>query len=379
MLLSPEARAEHERLEAMEVGQDRVGPVERRDASFDRLGRDRGRRCPGSTPRPCPIRHAVRQLPPGWPHRSCRCCRPRSELHEPTCGRRRPRRGTQAAMSDASTRCVEVVPASKPMSATVSSPTRSGPSLRTLPRRGRTERHRGARRAASTTRPHRWPHPGRSAHRPPGSGCCRCPASAMSRGSRCRMRRRRRGRRSGETSGQSSASKTRTLTPRSRNRFPATRPSAPLLPGPATMLTIRPYPPPRRRSAECATAHPARSISTSTGVSARASTSRICSGVRTGIIESSFCDDVGDGHQIGMRQAHVPPGHPRFVRQLGRPAGECERRGSGLGTLDPHVVKAERTEPETQRLHRPLRGLRTGPPATAPDRTAVPRRRARPR
>ena len=86
---------------------------------------------------------------------------------------------------------------------------------------------------------------------------------------------------SGNTVGQSAAANTVTCTPLTASLRAATRPSAPLLPGPATTTTRRPYEPPNMRNAAHATAEPARSINTFAGVLrvAVASMSRISSGV----------------------------------------------------------------------------------------------------
>ena len=91
----------------------------------------------------------------------------------------------------------------------------------------------------------------------------------------------------GSRVGATSASISSTRTPRRRSRFAAARPSAPLLPFPASTTTRRPYPPPRSASAWCATAAPARSMSTSTGSGAAASTAAISSGVRIGITSAT--------------------------------------------------------------------------------------------
>ena len=88
----------------------------------------------------------------------------------------------------------------------------------------------------------------------------------------------------GSVSGASAAENTRTLIPRRRSRRAAARPSAPLLPGPASTTTRRPYRPPITSTAARATAAPARSISTSVGSGAAASISAIRAGVTTGII-----------------------------------------------------------------------------------------------
>ena len=78
---------------------------------------------------------------------------------------------------------------------------------------------------------------------------------------------------------------TSTRTPHSRRARAVTCPSPPLLPLPHTTTTRRPYVPPISRRTVHATARPARSMSTSTGVPAaivRRSASPISAGVSTG-------------------------------------------------------------------------------------------------
>ena len=173
------------------------------------------------------------------------------------------------------------------------------------------------------------------------------------RGSRCRRRRRSRGRTSGSVAGTSAASMTRTRTPRRRRRSAATRPSAPLLPLPATTTTRRPYAPPSSRRAARATAAPARSMSTSTGSGASASTAAISSAVRTGImsmITIASADDV----RVGDR--HPPRGHALGRGQRRGPARDAQRRRAAVGAHDLDVVPAEGAEADAQRLHRRLLG-----------------------
>src|ERR687897_2085824 len=61
-----------------------------------------------------------------------------------------------------------------------------------------------------------------------------------------------------------------------------------------------------------------------------------------------------------MREAEVPALHAGVARQLERLACEGERWRAGTGTLDPHVVEAERAEPEAERLHHRFTGGETG-------------------
>ena len=93
------------------------------------------------------------------------------------------------------------------------------------------------------------------------------------------------------SSPRSSRRSTRTPQPAQDARA-VTSPSPPLLPLPQTITARRPYVPPSSRRASHATACPARSISTSTGVPAsivRRSASPICSGVRIGFTSPPRC------------------------------------------------------------------------------------------
>src|SRR5204863_9573447 len=153
--------------------------------------------------------------------------------------------------------------------------------------------------------------------------------------------------------------------------------------------TRLPYPPPISRSAARATAAPARSMRTSTGSGAAASTAFISSAVRTGIISLarsspslaprslaaclpadggpyfashrrpgghpalrlarlSQRDDHGLSDRGGVGQRHLPASHTP-----GR--GQCLRRARdaqlGGPALEPHhfdVVEAEGAQPDTQ-------------------------------
>ena len=75
-------------------------------------------------------------------------------------------------------------------------------------------------------------------------------------------------RRNAGSSTPSASASSSTPTPRARRRRAATTPSAPLLPLPHTTTTRRPYAPPSMRNACRATALPARSTSTASGVPA---------------------------------------------------------------------------------------------------------------
>ena len=97
------------------------------------------------------------------------------------------------------------------------------------------------------------------------------------------------------------ASTTATRTPRRCKRWAAARPSAPLLPLPASTVTRRPYPPPSMSSAVRANAAPARSISSSTGSGAAASMAAISSGVTMGIMDASGQPDRPPAPAGGLR------------------------------------------------------------------------------
>src|SRR5205807_10611040 len=117
-----------------------------------------------------------------------------------------------------------------------------------------------------------------------------------------------------------------------RRRAAASRPSAPLLPFPATTATRRPYAPPSIATARRATAPPARCTSTSVGSGAAWSMAFISSGVTTGITgappaaaardrdrchigsladarSQSQCDRDRVGRPVGVGERELPAAH----------------------------------------------------------------------
>ena len=253
-----------------------------------------------------------------------------------------------------------------------------GPVAEVVPGLGRRERHRsvGAQdRLRSDAGVGVDP---ASEHRLPARVRRRPRALATSREIRCRTRRRSRDRQAATWRAGRVRRSTRTAAPRSCRRSAATRPSAPLLPGPARTVTRRPYVPPSISSATRATALPARSTRTSTGSAAAASIARISSRVTIGITAPpSLGDDVGDGDEIGVSEAEVPVLHAGL-------AGEGERLArrtrvtvtpSRRARPTPRGTRTRRARDRatSSRPHAP----RIAPPATAPGRPWERRTRAR--
>src|SRR6185437_6330436 len=182
------------------------------------------------------------------------------------------------------------------------------------------------------------------------------------------------------------ASRTVTRPPRRRRTAPATRPSAPLLPLPATTTTRWPYPDPSIRRAANATAVPARATRAawSTWASAAASAARISATVSTGRTRLrplrvahraafghrragrvAFGDDQGHGHVGGVGEGDVPPDDPAVPGQLGGGGGQPQRGGAagGAGASGPDdldVLQREAAEAAAEGLHGGLLGGEPG-------------------
>ena len=306
-----ETGSDHERLEPIEIGEHADVPIVGRQCVGRRPRSAPPDSMPGldSTTMPAPVRcaggrHQRRRRP------SCRCSRPphgRADRH--LCASR-DRSGNHAATSDRSTMPIVEPLTSRPMSATSTSPTRSGPAPSTCPGFSGGERDRRSRRAST-----------------PGDAC---PVSASTPARACRQRapggsRRRRGPRAPESGAErgidhqvarrqsgreregvehtdghpSLARAARRRRDRRRRCCPARRSRRP----------SGRTPPPISRTAALATAAPARSTSTPTGSGAAASIARISAGVTTGIMPArSLRHDVGDGDEIGVREARCASG-----------------------------------------------------------------------
>src|SRR5829696_5416188 len=152
------------------------------------------------------------------------------------------------------------------------------------------------------------------------------------------------------------SSKTLVRTPQLWSTRAATRPSPPLLPLPHTSTTRRPYVPCRARRTVHATARPARSMSTSTGVPeamARASAAAIASGVTTTSTRAS-AEREHDRHggRVGVRERHLPRAHPARLRQRGGRAVQRERgRAAVVVAHHLHIAEREGTQAGTEGLH----------------------------
>src|SRR5262249_28260368 len=169
---------------------------------------------------------------------------------------------------------------------------------------------------------------------------------------------------------------TSTRTPHSRKARAATWPSPPLFPLPDTTTTRRPYVPPISCRTVHATARPARSMSTSTGVPpaiVRRSASPISAGVstgRTGRPASPSAD--GDGHRhrhgVGVGEREVPGADAALVGEDGRLAVPRAGRRAAPTAHHLHVAELERAQPHAQRLHDRLLGAE---PSREPGRGVV--------